>query len=147
MWDALSHSYRFRCPEGSAERGPVPLSAFRSVERLSGPVHPAVFKIEHACAVCGGEHAALTPHDELDHAPLAGPVEVSFWNPMTGRIEGNLGHELSQVAADRVRRGAVAVVVLVLGRASPAARLPIVAALRRAARQARRRRRHLRLVR
>lgn len=105
MWDALRHSYRFRCPEGAAERGPVPLSSFRSVERLSGPAHPAVFQIVHACAVCGGEHAALTPHDELDHAPLAASVEISFWNPMTGRIEGDLGHELTQAAADQLRRG------------------------------------------
>ena len=105
MWDALRHSYRFRCPAGGAERGPVPLSAFRSVQRLDGPSHPAVFQVVHACAVCGGEHAALAAHDELDHAPLAGAVQVSFWNPMTGRIEGDLGHELVQVAAGRLRRG------------------------------------------
>lgn len=105
MWDALRHSYRFRCPEGAAERGPVPLSSFRSVERLSGPAHPAVFQIVHLCAVCGGEHAALAPHDELDHAPLAASVEIAFWNPMTGRIEGDLGHELNQAAADQLRRG------------------------------------------
>ena len=105
MWDALRHSYRFRCPDGAAERGPVKLSAFRSVNRLDGPVHPAVFRVVHACSVCGGEHSALAPHDELDHAPLAATVEISFWNPMTGRVEGDLGHELSQAAADRLRRG------------------------------------------
>ena len=105
MWDALRHSYRFRCPEGAAERGPVPLSAFRSVERLSGPAHPAVFQVVHECAVCGGEHAALAPHDELDHAPLASTLQLAFWNPMTGRVEGDLGHELSQAAADHLRRG------------------------------------------
>jgi hypothetical protein len=105
MWDALRHSYRFRCPAGDSERGLVPLSAFRSVERLSGPAHPAVFQVVHECGVCGGEHAALAPHDELDHAPLAATVELSFWNPMTGRVEGDLGHELSQAAADRLRKG------------------------------------------
>jgi hypothetical protein len=105
MWDALRHSYRFRCPDGAAGRGPVKLSAFRSVTRLDGPAHPAVFRVVHACTVCGGEHSALAPHDELDHAPLAATVEISFWNPMTGRVEGDLGHELSQAAADRLRRG------------------------------------------
>ena len=147
MWDALRHSYRFRCPAGDSERGPVPLSAFRSVERLSGPAHPAVFQVVHECAVCGGEHAALAPHDELDHAPLAATVEVSFWNPMTGSRRGRSRARALAGSRRPASQGAVAVVVLVLGRAAPAARLPIVAALRREARLARRRRRHLRIVR
>ena len=83
----------------------MPLSSFLSVERLSGPVHPAVFQVVYACTVCGGEHPALSPHDELDHAPLAGALAVSFWDPMTGRIAGDLGYELAQAAADRLRRG------------------------------------------
>jgi hypothetical protein len=105
MWDALSRRFAFRCPVGTVERGPVPLSAFLSVERLSGPAHPAVFQVHYGCAICGGEHAALAPHDELDHAPLAGSSSVAFWDPMTGRIGGDLGHELAQDAADHLRRG------------------------------------------
>jgi hypothetical protein len=105
MWDALNRRFTFRCPAGAVDRGPVPLSSFRAVERLSGPAHPAVFQITYDCSVCGGEHRALAAHDELDHAPLAGPAPVAFWDPMTGRIGGDLGHELSQAAADQLRRG------------------------------------------
>ena len=99
MWDALRHSFTFRCPVETVDHVPVPLSSFLSVERLSGPVHPAVFQVVYACTVCGGEHPALAPHDELDHAPLAGALAVSFWDPMTGRIAGDLGYELAQAAA------------------------------------------------
>jgi hypothetical protein len=105
MWDALRHSFTFRCPVETVDHVPVPLSSFLSVERLSGPVHPAVFQVVYACTLCGGEHPALAPHDELDHAPLAGTLAVSFWDPMTGRIAGDLGYELAQAAADRLRRG------------------------------------------
>ncbi|MEO9176879.1 MAG: hypothetical protein ABI317_15305 [Gaiellales bacterium] len=105
MWDALGHSFRFRCPASEAAFACVPLSSFRSVDRLSGAAHPAVFQIRFDCALCGDEHAALAAHDELDHAPLAGPLVMSFWDPLTGRVGGDLGHELAQSAADRLRRG------------------------------------------
>jgi hypothetical protein len=105
MWDALGHSFRFRCPVSEDARVRVPLSSFRSVDRLSGSAHPAVFHVQFDCSLCGGRHPALAAHDELDHAPLAGPAEVSFWDPLTGRVAGDLGHELAQSAADRLRKG------------------------------------------
>ena len=47
----------------------MPLSAFRSIARLPGAAHPAVFRIRFACG-CGEEHDGLVTHDELDLAPL-----------------------------------------------------------------------------
>jgi hypothetical protein len=105
MWDALGHRFKFRCPASESSRGSVPLSSFRAVDRLSGPAHPAVFHVRFECSLCGDEHVTLAAHDDLDLAPLAGALEQSFWDPMTGRIGGDLGHELAQSAADRLRRG------------------------------------------
>jgi len=67
MYDPLTSTYAFSCPHGRAAR--IPLSAFRTLERLPGAAHPAVYRIRFACG-CGREHPGLIAHDDLDWAPL-----------------------------------------------------------------------------
>ena len=70
MYDPLRNRYRFTCPVESAEHD-RPLSAFRAIERLPGPGHPAVYRVHYVCAVCGDEHPALLSEPELDCGPVA----------------------------------------------------------------------------
>jgi hypothetical protein len=109
MYDPLRAEYRMRCPErdpSGERRYGVTLSQFTSVSRLAGAQHPAVYRVHHRCAACGGSHDALLTHDELDHAPVVGPpAGEAFWEPLTGRIAGDAGEELREAAASRVRRG------------------------------------------
>src|SRR5215471_13340120 len=83
MYDVLTGTCRLACPAHGSSR--VQLSSFRSVERLPGAAHPAVYRISFACA-CGEEHPALVSHDELDWAPL-GLAAGAFLNLMTARME------------------------------------------------------------
>jgi hypothetical protein len=78
------------------------LSAFRSLERLPGAAHPAVYRVRFACP-CGGEHDGLVSHDDLDWAPL-GLADGTFLNLMTSRVEP-LAAELGELAALRIRAG------------------------------------------
>ena len=103
MYDVLRASYRFHCP--AAPDGPlrsVPLSRFRSIERLPGAAHPAVYRVKYRCA-CGDDHVGLVTHDELDWAPL-GLAEGVFLNLMTARLEAVEG-ELADLAARRIGAG------------------------------------------
>lgn len=100
MYDGLRVSFGLACP-GRGEVS-VPLSSFRSLERLPGPAHPALYRVRFACR-CGGEHDGLVSHDDLDWSPLAGGDEA-FYNVMTGRLEP-VSHELLDLAATRIRRG------------------------------------------
>lgn len=102
MYDALTASYRFSCPERDGTVA-VRLSAFRTVDRLPGPSHPAVYTVTFSCP-CGEVHEGLVPHDDLDLAPLA-PVEAPFFNVMTGKLE-ETGSELADQAVGHLRRGA-----------------------------------------
>ena len=100
MYDGLTTRYTFSCPErGEAS---VALSAFRTLERLPGAAHPAVFSIRFECA-CGEEHVGLVSHAELDWAPL-GLDEGVFLNVMTDRLE-RVGDELADQAARRIQAG------------------------------------------
>ena len=100
MYDGLTTRYTFSCPErGEAS---VALSAFRTLERLPGAAHPAVFSIRFECA-CGEEHVGLVSHAELDWAPL-GLDEGVFLNVMTDRLE-RVGGELADQAARRIQAG------------------------------------------
>jgi hypothetical protein len=101
VYDPLTSRYSFACPHGSDAR--VPLSAFRRLERLPGPGHPAVYRIVFACR-CGDDHPGLLSHDELDWAPLAGTREITFHNLMTSR-EDSLQAELTAIAATRIGAG------------------------------------------
>ena len=67
MYDPLTSRIRFRARTGITPS--VPLSAFRVLERLPGPLHPAVYRVRFACG-CGDEHDGLVSHDDLDWAPL-----------------------------------------------------------------------------
>jgi hypothetical protein len=100
MYDALTGRYTFACPAGGETR--VALSAFRTLERLPGAAHPAVYRIRFACP-CGDEHDGLVSHDELDWAPL-GLAGGQFLNLMTSRVE-SLADELGDVAAARIKSG------------------------------------------
>jgi hypothetical protein len=106
MYDPLAAAYRFRCVAGAT--GPVVsvrLSQFRRVERLVGPAHPPVFRVRWACRACGDEHDGLVTQDTLDVEPLEPRSRTTFWDPLTGRIAGDLARELAEAAAARLRRG------------------------------------------
>jgi len=103
MYDVLRASYRFHCP--AAPDGPlrsVPLSRFRSIERLPGAAHPAVYRVKYRCA-CGDDHVGLVSHDDLDYRPI-GASEVEFTNLLTGQPEP-AGMELLEHARLQVQRG------------------------------------------
>jgi hypothetical protein len=101
MFDALKGTYRFPCPTRGETS--VRLSAFRLLDRLPGAAHPAVYHVTFACP-CGGEHAGLVSHDELDWAPLGVGGDVAFLNLMTSRVE-HMGTELGDLAARRITKG------------------------------------------
>ena len=103
MFDGLTAAYGFPCPARQA-RVRVRLSAFRALERLPGPAHPAVYRVRFACA-CGGEHEGLVSHDELDLAPVVGARDAPpFYNVLTGRLEPS-EPELVEQAALKLRGG------------------------------------------
>ena len=101
MYDPLTSTYSFSCPHGHEQR--VPLSAFRSLERLPGAAHPAVYRILFACR-CGHDHLGLVSHDELDWAPLGTTAQTTFRNLMTSR-DDPLASELAELAATHIRAG------------------------------------------
>src|SRR3989304_5370753 len=80
MYDPLTGTYSFSCP--GRREAHVPLSAFRTLERLPGATHPALYRIRFACW-CGGEHAGLIAHDDLDWAHLGTMIDRTFRNLMT----------------------------------------------------------------
>jgi hypothetical protein len=100
MYDPLTTTYRFACP--SRGTAGVRLSAFRSLEQLPGPEHPAVYRVRFDCP-CGDEHEALVAHDELDWAPL-GVGGGQFVNLMTDKAEP-VEPELVELAAQRIGGG------------------------------------------
>jgi hypothetical protein len=100
VYDGLTGRYTFRCPAAGEAR--VRLSRFRSLDRLAGPSHPAVYRVLFACP-CGEEHEGLVSHDELDWAPL-GAAADDFLNLMTGRLEP-AADELLALAATRIGAG------------------------------------------
>jgi hypothetical protein len=101
VYDPLTSTYSLSCPRG--RRAAVPLSAFRSLERLPGAAHPAVYRISFECP-CGGEHLGLVSHHDLDWAPLGLGSRGTFRNLMTSHDDA-LADELSGVAATRIGAG------------------------------------------
>jgi len=101
MYDPLTSTYTLPCPHGREAR--LPLSSFRALERLAGPVRPAVFSVFFACP-CGEEHPGLVSHDELDVAPLGLGADGTFRNLMTAR-DDPLAVELVSLAATRIGAG------------------------------------------
>jgi hypothetical protein len=100
VYDALTSRYGFSCPVRGETS--VTLSAFRSLEALAGTSHPVVYRVTFACG-CGGEHAGLVTHEELDWAPLGFGGE-RFFNLMTAQLE-DVSVELSDLAARRIQAG------------------------------------------
>jgi hypothetical protein len=104
MYDVLRASYRFHCPSDSTGRTrAIPLSRFRSIERLLGAAHPAVYRVTYRCA-CGSEHVGLVSHDELDYRPIGGGTELEFRNLLTGKLEP-VADELLDLARLQLQRG------------------------------------------
>ena len=101
MYDPLTSTYAFSCPNGRETR--VPLSAFRTLERLPGAAHPAVYRILFACG-CGDEHPGLIAHDDLDWAHLGTTADQTFRNLMTAH-DDPIATELAALAAGRIRAG------------------------------------------
>jgi hypothetical protein len=101
VYDRLTAHFLFRCPL-RADQVRVRLSAFRTVERLPGSVHPAVYEVRFSCP-CGGEHPGLVTHDELDWAPIS-PSDERFYNVMTGRLEPAAA-DLVEQSVGMIRRG------------------------------------------
>jgi hypothetical protein len=101
MYDALTGTYGFACPHGHPAK--VRLSSFRSLERLPGAAHPAVYRVLFACR-CGEEHPGLVSHDELDWAPLGAGAAGHFRNLMTS-CDDPLAAELSDLAAGYIGAG------------------------------------------
>ena len=100
MYDGLTGRYTFSCPHDGEAR--VPLSAFRTLERLPGAAHPSVYRVVFACA-CGEDHEGLVTHEDLDWAPI-GASDASFFNVMTARLEPVAGELLDRAAAS-IRAG------------------------------------------
>jgi hypothetical protein len=100
MYDALTSRYTFACPEHGETK--VALSAFRRLEQLPGPTHPAVFGVSFDCG-CGEEHPGLVTHEELDWAPL-GLQAGLFLNLMTATLDP-VEDELADLAARRILAG------------------------------------------
>jgi hypothetical protein len=103
MYDVIRASYQFHCPlHPHGELHAVALSRFRSIERLPGAAHPAVFRVTYRCD-CGDDHVGLVAHDDLDYTPI-GVAQVTFRNLLTGRTEP-VGAELLDLARAQVQRG------------------------------------------
>ena len=100
MYNALTGCYTLACPAHGEAR--VQLSSFRRLERLPGASHPAVYRVDFDCG-CGGEHAGLVAHDELDWAPL-GLSAGAFVDVLTDRL-ADAGSELGDLAARRIGAG------------------------------------------
>jgi hypothetical protein len=101
VYDPLTGTYTLSCPHAGEAR--LPLSAFRSLARLEGPVRPAVFSVGFACP-CGEDHAGLVSHHDLDVAPLGLGADGTFRNLMTAK-DDDLATELADVAATRIGAG------------------------------------------
>jgi hypothetical protein len=101
MYDPLTSTYRFSCPHGRDAQ--VPLSAFRTLERLPGAAHPALYRVEFVCG-CGGEHPGLIAQDDLDWAHLGTTIDRTFRNLMTSH-DDPVAAELTDLAVGRIRAG------------------------------------------
>jgi hypothetical protein len=110
VYDPLTSRYSFPCPHG--DEAHVPLSSFRSLERLPGASHPAVYHVHFACR-CGDLHPGLVSHAELDCAPIGATLDcapigatarVTYRNLMTAH-DDPLGEELVDLAATRIGAG------------------------------------------
>jgi hypothetical protein len=106
MYDPLTSTYELTCPhQGHAH---LPLSSFRTLERLPGPAHPPVFSVRFECS-CGEDHEALVSAHDLDLAPLGvgllgAGASTRFHNLMTARKD-RLEAELIDLAARRIGAG------------------------------------------
>lgn len=102
MFDSLRNAYRLRCPL-SGERVWITVSSFRTIKRLRGATHPAVFRVQFDCT-CGTRHESLLAHDRLDWSPLGTETSETFVNLLTGTRE-LVASELGALATSMLRAG------------------------------------------
>jgi hypothetical protein len=100
MYDVLRSRYTFACPARGETH--VTLSSFRSLARLPGASHPAIYQVHFDCS-CGDVHAGLVADDDLDWAPL-GLTHGTFLNLMTSTHDA-IADELADVSAQRIKAG------------------------------------------
>jgi hypothetical protein len=101
MYDPLTSTYELSCPQRGHTH--LPLSAFRTLERLPGPAHPPVFSVHFECS-CGHDHAGLVSEHDLDLAPLGTASHLRYRNLMTARDEP-LEAELVDLAVRKIGAG------------------------------------------
>ena len=99
--DALTGTFSLPCPRRGETN--VRLSSFRTLDRLPGSAHPAVYSVRFACG-CGDEHVGLLSHDRLDWEPLGLSGGRTFLNLMTARTDA-LADELGLLALVRLEAG------------------------------------------
>ena len=100
MYDVFRSRYTFACPTREAVH--VTLSSFRTLVRLPGAAHPALYQVEFECG-CGETHVGFVADDDLDWAPL-GLAAGTFVNLMTSTVD-SAATELAEVSALRIKAG------------------------------------------
>jgi len=101
MYDPLRSTFTFSCPHGEDVR--VPLSSFRTLDRLPGATCPPVYRIDFLCR-CGEAHPGLVSLTDLDWGHLGTRADLTFRNLMTSHDEALVG-ELAEAAAVRIGAG------------------------------------------
>lgn len=101
VYDPLTSTFALSCPYRG--RAWLPLSAFRTLDRVRGTSRPAVFSVLFACP-CGEDHSGFVTHDDLDVAPLGIGAAGTFRNLMTSKEEP-VESELCDLAATRIGAG------------------------------------------
>ena len=123
MYDVIRASYRFHCPRHPhGELHSVALSRFRSIERLPGAAHPAVFRVTYRCD-CGDDHVGLVSHDDLDYAPI-GAAERRVPNLLTGRTGAGRGRA-ARAGPEPGAEGQLAVAAVLRPRGEAEAGVPV----------------------
>jgi len=103
MYDPLTNRFRLTCPD-TGHGVDAPLSSFRTLERLAGAQHPAIYRVTFDCHRCGGEHAGLIAEHDLDVEALEPAGEQTFVNLQTGVVRP-LREELADLAQRHLRAG------------------------------------------
>ena len=67
----------------------MPLSSFRSIERLLGAAHPAVYRVTYRCS-CGSDHVGLVSHDDLLATGGTAKAKVDLVERLGGEVVGLL---------------------------------------------------------
>src|SRR3990170_1757006 len=97
MYDGLTARYTFPCP--TREEARIRLSSFRTLERLPGAAHPAVYGVRFSCN-CGEVHSGLVSQEHVD-VPFYSDREVEVIEHVFARG----GEEQVAALADELASG------------------------------------------